>query len=155
MANWAPERPQVDADVQNAMMDERFRYFHFPRSLSQGTVQEVAACPACFAKWVTEADRGGLDGPAEEQPELQPPQCQAAACLPVAVGAPQAALPRPHVPTPVIGQARSGQDQAAALMSHLSELSQLRREGLLSDEELSASKQFLFRLQPGQAGPAA
>ena len=34
------------------MMNARFRFFHFPRSLSKSEKIKVRPCTACFAKWL-------------------------------------------------------------------------------------------------------
>lgn len=43
---------RVNEEEQNRMMDARFVYFHFPRSLTKVEKVEVAPCARCFAQWV-------------------------------------------------------------------------------------------------------
>ena len=45
-------RLQVDAEEQNRMMDARFQFFHFARSLSKHEKVECAPCARCFAEWL-------------------------------------------------------------------------------------------------------
>jgi hypothetical protein len=46
----------VNRQEQNAMMDARFRFFHFPRSLTAAEKIVTPACKRCFAVWLL-ADR--------------------------------------------------------------------------------------------------
>jgi hypothetical protein len=42
----------VEPQMQNDMMDERFRYFHFPVGLSKAQIRLVEPCERCFATWL-------------------------------------------------------------------------------------------------------
>ena len=46
----------VKAYEQDDMMEARFRFFHFPCTLTKYQNREVAPCAACFARWVMEAN---------------------------------------------------------------------------------------------------
>ena len=46
------ETLQVSEDVQNDMMDARFSYYYFPRTLLAHQKVEVPPCPRCFASWL-------------------------------------------------------------------------------------------------------
>lgn len=43
---------KVNAMEQNAMMEARFRFFHFPRSLAEHEKKETPTCGRCFAHWI-------------------------------------------------------------------------------------------------------
>ena len=43
---------QVDVYEQNGMMDARFRFFHFPCTLTREQKKVIPPCARCFAKWV-------------------------------------------------------------------------------------------------------
>lgn len=58
----------VDPQQQNAMMDHRFRYFHFPLGLDARQVREVAPCGHCFAKWLLSVQTKALS--------IQPPKAR-------------------------------------------------------------------------------
>eukprot|EP00973_Karenia_brevis_P036865 5079268-Karenia_brevis.AAC.1 len=42
----------VNPYEQNDMMDARFRFFHFPCTLTKAQKKEVKACHRCFAEWI-------------------------------------------------------------------------------------------------------
>ena len=50
------EKLAVDPPEQNAMMDARFRFFRFPRSLTASEKVDTPTCKRCFAVWLL-ADR--------------------------------------------------------------------------------------------------
>jgi hypothetical protein len=43
---------QVNSTEQNDMMDARFQYFFFPRTLTAREKVDVPSCASCFSKWV-------------------------------------------------------------------------------------------------------
>ena len=65
------------------MMDSRFQYFHFPRSLKKEEKVECAPCGRCFAQWLC------LEAPPPDLPLLGDPEPSQA---PSARGAAEAIL---------------------------------------------------------------
>ena len=58
MGKQEAERLKVDPFEQGAMMDARFRFFHFPRTLTADEKVETRPCKRCFALWLQHGSLG-------------------------------------------------------------------------------------------------
>ena len=128
------KRLQVDPQKQNAMMDDRFVYFHFPRTFHKDEVVEVDPCARCCAEWIT-----------GESP------FQATAQTAVSTSSSSRHAPSPAPPpnllqsTPVACGIQP-QNPAVAFVALLERLQRLHTTGALSDGEYAAAKRKLLQL---------
>ena len=73
---------KVDAQEQNKMMDARFRFFHFPRSLTAAEKRKTPACKRCFAAWLLSEDPGSAAAaPRQQAAAAMSPAMQAAEAI--------------------------------------------------------------------------
>lgn len=128
------QRLNVDPAKQNDMMDERFKYFHFPRTFRKDEVVEVDPCARCCADWLSDDT-------------LQPVAMQTAAAQSSSSSAAAAAAPWPNmlqVSPPMI--ANQPQGSGAAFVALLERLQGLHANGALTDVEFAAAKNKLLQL---------
>lgn len=74
-----------DPQIQNDMMDSRFRFFAFPRSRSSKDLIICSPCPCCFSLWL----QVGLHPPRQVEPAASSVAEEATVSQPSASSAPQ------------------------------------------------------------------
>ena len=119
-------RLSLDPEQQNSMMDDRWQYFHFPRTFLKHEVIAIPPCARCCAKWLSD--------------DLPSPMLAATTASSASAGP---SHPLPNAP-PLPGAPPPG--SAAAFVALLERLQSLHASGGLSDEELAAAKGKLLQL---------
>ena len=122
------QRLQLCPDKQNSTLDDRFVYFHFPRTFLKKEVVEVEPCGRCFAEWVCDDS----PVPSAAAPTTSYASSSAAASCP----SPSA----PPVPTD------PAQNSAISFVALLEKLERLHASGGLNDVEFVAAKHKLLEL---------
>lgn len=128
----------VNEDEQNRMMDARFAYFHFPRSLTKDEKVEVPSCAHCFSKWICAGD--AVEG------------AEVVGQAPAASAAGQASLASPCTASP--------QAAAEAILDWIeTHGGELRLNGLAANlgalaDALTWTQQFFAFLWPAASFPA-
>jgi hypothetical protein len=117
-------RLQLDPVKQNSMMDDRWRYFHFPHTFKKHEVVEVQPCACCCAKWLS-----------DDSPTLTATTASSLSG--------SSSHPLPNGP-PVL--AAPPQGSTAAFVALLERLQSLHVSGGLSNEEFTAAKRKLLQL---------
>ena len=150
-------RLQVDPEKQNAMMDDRFLYLHFPRTFRKDEVVEVDPCARCCADWISNDMPTLTTANAPASPQTAPgsssdagPSSGPSACGPIPswplLGAPpMSGDPHTHAAPAVVGD--QPQDAASAFVALLERLQRLHTSGALSDVEFVAAKRKLLQLR--------
>ena len=113
-------RLNVDPQKQNAMMDDRWTYFHFPRTFQKHEVAAVKPCASCCAKWLNDD-------------------------LPVAASSSNGMTSHVSLHAPPLPSAPPA-GSAAAFVSLLERVQHLHSSGALSNEEFAAAKRKLLQL---------
>ena len=128
------QRLKVDPEKQNDMMDERFRYFHFPRTFRKDDVVEVDPCARCCADWLS-----------DDTPHLVAMQTMASHPSSSHAAAPSAPAPSALQPAPATF-GNQPQGPGAAFVELLERLQNLHTTGALTDVEFTAAKRKLLQL---------